>query len=513
MDDAREPSDAGRLTPGTLPTQLAHFRILRRIDQGGMGDVYLAHDEALDRPVAIKVLPPELARDETFVKRFHAEAAAIAKLGHPNVIRVDFIGEHAGQHFFVMQWIDGESLGQRLVRQPRLPLDDALGLAEQCLAGLAAVHAQGLVHRDIKPANVLIEARTGRAVLVDFGLVRRLGAASDLTVTGVVLGTADYIAPEQARGLPVDTRADLYAFGVLLYQMLAGRLPFEPASASTMRFQHVYGTPLPLARTASAVPPSLASIVERLLATDPVDRYANCEEVLAALRGFRESRRLAERETAEAAPSVWPRLSTRRWRRVFRHWQTVAGLAAAVFVVVSLLLITHGWWSPRQTVAVSPPTPPADVATLTAQAATPPPQDATASARNATASDTGSTLPPKLLSPLPDAVLENGSLDGSRQKTWEFAWSAVVGATRYHLFVSGRRAPRPVVDVSEIGHTQYSHRGTGYVIEANQRGWRWRVRALVGDKWTDWTEERTFDVGPIATPESRASSVPSGNEP
>src|SRR5262249_30893716 len=193
-----------------------------RLGRGGMGDVYLAHEEALRRRVAVKVLPRELARDANLVRRFHQEAAAVARLEHPNVVPIYYSGQDAGHHFFVMQYVEGESLAQRLERQGRLSAADALSILEQCLTGLSAAHAAGLVHRDVKPANILIDGKTGRALVADFGLAR-MSDASGPTTTGQVLGTVDYIAPEQALGQPVDGRTDLYALGVVAFQMLSGR--------------------------------------------------------------------------------------------------------------------------------------------------------------------------------------------------------------------------------------------------------------------------------------------------
>ena len=144
-------------------TRLGHYRIDRRIGRGGMGDVYLGYEEALQRPVAIKVLPAELARDDDYVRRFHAEATAVARLTHPNIVPIYFIGQDAGFHFFAMQYVEGESLDRRLARRGRLGVDETLTILEQCLAGLGAAHRAGLVHRDVKPGNVLLEAESGRA--------------------------------------------------------------------------------------------------------------------------------------------------------------------------------------------------------------------------------------------------------------------------------------------------------------------------------------------------------------
>jgi serine/threonine protein kinase/formylglycine-generating enzyme required for sulfatase activity len=270
--------------------QLGHFQILQRIGSGGMGDVYKGYDASLDRYVAIKVLPAALARDADFVRRFQAEAAAVAKIAHPNVVPIHFIGQDAGRHFFAMRFIEGESLSQRLARQPRLSLAQAITTVEQCLAGLEAAHAQGLVHRDVKPGNILLD-HAGQAILVDFGLVRQIGAAAT-TSTGVVMGTVDYIAPEQARGHQFDGRIDIYALGVAFYQMLAGRLPFQADSAASMVFKHAFEDPLPLEHSAPDVPRPVAEIIARMMAKDPAQRYGSCAAVLADLKAVREGRPL-----------------------------------------------------------------------------------------------------------------------------------------------------------------------------------------------------------------------------
>ncbi len=293
-DDTRSYSDAsGSRVPDDTPLpfeRLGHFRLLRRIGRGGMGDVYQAHDETLDRQVAIKVLPAELARDEDFVHRFQAEATAAAGLTHPNVVPVYFIGQDAGHHFFAMQYVEGQSLAERISRGQPLPLDQVQSILEQCLAGLDAAHGQGLIHRDIKPSNILLDHQNDRAVLVDFGLVRRLGPGEGITTAGMVLGTVDYIAPEQATGRAIDGRADLYALGVLAYQLLSGRLPFLAETPMAMIFQHTYEEPAPLGEIAPDVPQPIQNIVARMMAKHPDNRYASCAEALSDLTAFREGR-------------------------------------------------------------------------------------------------------------------------------------------------------------------------------------------------------------------------------
>jgi hypothetical protein len=256
-----------------VPEQLGPYRIVGRLGSGGMGDVYRGYDASLDRFVAIKVLRPELARQDSFVRRFRAEAAAAGRVGHPNVVAVHLIGEESGRPFFAMEYIEGESLAQRLRRQGRLPWQEAVEILRGCLEGLQAAHAQGLIHRDVKPGNVLLEARTGRVLLVDSGLVRRLGDGPHLTAAGTVMGTVDYFAPEQARGSRVDGRADLYSLGVVFYEMLAGRLPFAATSPTSMIFQHAYEAPPSLAEIPPDVPAPVARVVACLMAKDPADRY------------------------------------------------------------------------------------------------------------------------------------------------------------------------------------------------------------------------------------------------
>ncbi len=266
---------------------LGHYEIVGRLGHGGMGDVYLGYEPKLGRTVAIKVLPAELARHEDFVRRFYQEASAAAKLVHPNVVQIYFIGEQSGNHFFAMQYVAGETLDQLLARRKSLSVTETLAILEQALEGLAAAHRRALVHRDIKPGNILIDAENRHALLADFGLVKSLAESGKFTATGVVMGTADYISPEQGRGHPVDHRSDLYSLGVVAYQMLAGSLPFVADSPTSMIFQHVYERPRPLREVAPHVPPALAGLVEKLLAKSPDERHQSAEEVLADLRAVR----------------------------------------------------------------------------------------------------------------------------------------------------------------------------------------------------------------------------------
>ena len=282
-------------------SRLGHYEIVARLGSGGMGDVFKGYDAELDRYVAIKVLPPEFARQEGAVTRFRAEAAAAAKVEHPHIVPIYSIGTDEGRHFFAMQFVDGQTLGQFLTEQRVVPLETTLQIIEQIVSGLAAAHRFGLVHRDIKPGNILLTDGGQRALVADFGLVKSLHQERKVTATGVVVGTMDYISPEQGQGGEVDGRSDLYSVGVLFYQMLAGRLPFAAGTPTALIFQHVYHSPPPLAQAAPQIPPVLSQIVHRLLAKLPEDRYQNCDELLADLRAFRAGHNLPHLSTVHSS--------------------------------------------------------------------------------------------------------------------------------------------------------------------------------------------------------------------
>lgn len=283
--EGQEPADP-------LQDRIGHFRIVRLLGQGGMGDVYEGFDESLKRKVAIKVLPPELGRQESFVRRFYAEAASAAKLVHPHVVQIYFIGEDRGRHFFAMEFVSGGSLAEVLAKGPYTNLPEVLSIAEQVLQGLFAAHSNGLVHRDIKPGNILLEEGTHRCLLADFGLVKSVLEQDGPTQSGVVLGTMDYVSPEQGRGLPVDGRTDLYALGIVIYQMVSGRLPFCADSPTGMIFQHVYEPPGLLHTLVPGCSIELSAIVAKLMAKSPGERYQSAEEARRDVLALRDGKSL-----------------------------------------------------------------------------------------------------------------------------------------------------------------------------------------------------------------------------
>jgi serine/threonine protein kinase len=263
---------------------LSAYRVEELIGRGGMGEVYLARDPRLDRPVALKVLAADLARDERFRDRLLRESRLAAGLDHPNVVPIYEAGEAEGRLFIAMRYVDGADLRTLLRRHGALAPDRALALAGQAAGALDAAHARGLVHRDVKPSNVLVDDPGGRdhCYLADFGLTQ---SASDRgPADGSLMGTLDYVAPEQIRGDPIDGRADQYALACLLFECLTGTLPFRRDSEMATIFAHLE-EPSPAASDhRPGLPPELDAVLARAMAKDPTDRYGSCGELVGAAR-------------------------------------------------------------------------------------------------------------------------------------------------------------------------------------------------------------------------------------
>ena len=267
----------------SLPSgsRLGRYQILELIGRGGMASVFRAHDPQLNRHVAVKVLPSFQAEDPTFVERFRQEAQAVARLSHPNIIQVHDFGDDKGFSYIVMEYLTGGTFSDRLRRS--LPLAEALDLLTPLAQALEYAHGEGIVHRDLKPANVLLD-NAGRSKLSDFGLARLLEGSAGLTRADAVLGTPEYMAPEQALGRPADQKSDLYALGIIVYQMLLGQTPFRGETPSATLMAHIH-QPVPLP---TAIDPDfdlrLESILIRVLAKDPDDRYASPGELVQTLQ-------------------------------------------------------------------------------------------------------------------------------------------------------------------------------------------------------------------------------------
>jgi serine/threonine protein kinase/tetratricopeptide (TPR) repeat protein len=263
-----------------IGSTVSHYRILEKLGEGGMGVVYKAQDTRLERLVALKFLPDRLAVVPSIRERFIREARAASALNHPNVAVVYDVGEDGTESFIAMELIEGETLGARLAKGP-VPVEQVRDWSVQLAEGLQAAHAKGIVHRDIKPDNLLLST-AGALKIMDFGIARLSG--SDLTSTGVALGTIAYMSPEQILGDKVDQRSDLWSLGVVMYEMLAGHLPFEQQNAAAAMYEILNSEPAPVERVRLDTPASLAVLVNRLLAKDPARRPGSAGDVIAALQ-------------------------------------------------------------------------------------------------------------------------------------------------------------------------------------------------------------------------------------
>ncbi|HEV8580404.1 MAG TPA: tetratricopeptide repeat protein [Thermoanaerobaculia bacterium] len=278
------------------------YRILELVGIGGMGMVYKAEDEQLGLPVAIKVLRPDLAQDGRRLERFKQELVLARQVSHPNVVRIHDLGNDGELVFLSMDYVPGQPLNELIAAEGRLPAERAVGIARQIAAGLAVAHDAGVVHRDLKPGNILVD-ESGRAAITDFGVARSL-AGPGPTLPGAVVGTLDYLSPEQARGGEVDGRADLYALGILLHEMLTGELPFAGGSAAEVLAQRLTGATRDLRAAGVEVPPRLAAIVRRLLQREPARRYQSAREVLDDLARLGGARRFGWRRAALVAAGL-----------------------------------------------------------------------------------------------------------------------------------------------------------------------------------------------------------------
>ena len=265
------------------------YEIVRPIARGGMADVFLARDQLLDRPVALKVLFPELSVDRSFVERFRREAQAAANLTHPNVVSVYDFGEEEGTSFIVMEFVDGRTLTTIIRAEGPLLADRAAAVGADIAAALEFAHRHGVVHRDVKPGNVLIDG-SGHVKVTDFGIAHAANTEENLTQAGAVMGTATYFSPEQAQGHPVDGRSDVYSLGVVLYEMVTGQPPFTGDNPVSIAYKHVRELP-PAPRTINpSVPPAFEAIVLQAMAKDPAERYQSAEELRADLFRYRQGR-------------------------------------------------------------------------------------------------------------------------------------------------------------------------------------------------------------------------------
>jgi len=318
------------------------YRIMGRLGSGGMADVYCAEDLQLGRNVALKLLYRRFAEDQQFVERFRREASAAAGLQHPHVVSVYDRGEWDGTYYIAMEYLEGEPLKTLIQRQA--PLDPllAIDLTTQILRAVRFAHRRGVIHRDIKPHNVIVDGE-GRAKVTDFGIA--LAGASDMTETGSIMGTAQYLSPEQAQGHAVSGQSDLYSIGIVLYEMLTGRVPFEGDTAVAIALKQVAELPLPPRQLVPSIPPALEDVVMRALAKDPSHRFPDADAFIAALEGARgatDGTTIAPGAATSAFVPVPQEhvLAADPERRRSRWPWVLAGIVLAALAVAVILFLT-----------------------------------------------------------------------------------------------------------------------------------------------------------------------------
>jgi eukaryotic-like serine/threonine-protein kinase len=303
------------------------YRVVRRLGSGGMADVYLAEDQQLGRQVALKLLYRHLAEDAQFVERFRREASSAAGLQHPNIVGIFDRGEWDGTFYIAMEYVEGRTLKDVIRERGPAPAEAAVDVVLQILRALRYAHQRGIVHRDIKPQNVLID-EDGRVRVTDFGIAR--AGASDMTETGSVMGTAQYLSPEQAQGRAVDGRSDLYSTGIVLYELLTGRVPFDAESPVSVALKQVSEPPVPPRELNPEIPPALEAVVLRALEKDPARRFADADEFIEALHAAR-----AAPDVVPAAPVevIEEEPDRSRW------WLWLLALLALAAIAVGLYLL------------------------------------------------------------------------------------------------------------------------------------------------------------------------------
>jgi serine/threonine-protein kinase len=338
------------------------YRVVRHLARGGMAEVYLGHDQLLDRPVAIKVLFPELAADESFVERFRREARAAAGLNHHNIVSVYDFGEDEGAWFIVMEYVDGPTLRDIIRADGPMDPAEAVQIGAEIAAALATAHEHGIIHRDVKPANVLIAGPTVK--VTDFGIARAANAIQGLTMPGTVVGTATYLSPEQAQGKAVDFRSDLYSLGMVLYEMLAGKAPYAGENPIVIARKQLTETPPPPSTLNPRVPRLLDAVVLRALSVDPAARQPTAASLRADLLAAAPATGDPNATVAIAAPipeveatrvaragpstTMLPPVATTLPRRrpdpdVYRRRRAavIAGLAVVAIAVIAILALMN----------------------------------------------------------------------------------------------------------------------------------------------------------------------------
>jgi tetratricopeptide (TPR) repeat protein/predicted Ser/Thr protein kinase len=320
------------LTLGMLVA--GRYEILEVLGEGGMGAVYKAKDRELDRLVALKVIRPELATNPDILQRFKQEILLSSKVTHRNVVRIYDLGDAEGFKFITMEYVEGEDLRHALKRHGKLGVNDAVGIIEQLFSGLEAAHREGIIHRDLKPGNIMLDA-SGRVVVMDFGLARAI-ASDGMTQTGLMVGTMEYMSPEQAQAKDLDERSDIFTVGLIFYELLTGKMPYQADSAVASLLKRTQERAAPVSSHDAAIPGSLSSIVAKCLEPDPKLRYQNTAEVLADLDNWRGKGAAATLHFPDVQP----------WARQI-PWPLIAVLATVLVLAVTGFLLRNRLVAPR----------------------------------------------------------------------------------------------------------------------------------------------------------------------
>jgi serine/threonine-protein kinase len=468
-----------QLSDRLTATLAGRYSGIELLGAGGMASVYRAHDVALERIVAIKVLPPDLAPEDKLISRFEQEAKLAAKLDHPNIIPIYRVESENGLHYFVMKFVPGKSLDALLANGRPLDVEFTLRVLIDAAAALGHAHQRGVVHRDVKPANIMIDTDE-RVILTDFGISKAMETASGITKTGIIVGTPHYMAPEQAMGSAVDGRADQYALACVGYHMLTGELPFPGDVAHSVLHRHIYEEAKPLAARRPDAPRAMVQAITRAMSKEPGARFATMEEFAASLegnahspstsRGGRSSRSgararaIAPTVAAEAATGPVGNSGTNEYQQSLarsRRWRVVRWAGALAVVAVAGAVIARRQTAPAAAVPVP---------VAVQHDSTPPVTSAAASSDSARGSVAPPAAPPPAPKPVPPratpGVRTASPKPAPPPNEAPYATLTIDSDPYGNVFVNGRP-----LGVSPVDHYRLAVGGT-YEISVEREGYK-----------------------------------------